>query len=87
MLHMPAGETETQRLYKEKDWQGIMGEGEKTGQCDQLIQSVWAESRAGTTTFLNWYRHDFLPTLLDQLITVASILRVTTLFYGYLCCL
>ena len=26
--------------------------------------------------------HDFLPTLLDQLITVASILRMMTLYYG-----
>ena len=37
-----------------KDWQGIWGEGEKTGQRSQLIQSVWVESRVCTTTLLNW---------------------------------
>ena len=29
---------------------------------------------------------EFMPTLLDQLIIVAGILRMTTLYYGYLCC-
>ena len=67
-------------IYVNKDWQGIWEKGAKVASCDQLTQPLWAKCHADTTPFLNWYRQDSLPTLLDQLITVTSILRMTALY-------